>query len=191
MSTEPTTRVVNLINFHGLTLWVMEHEGTEYIQAKPLADLAGVDWRGAKRTLQESHNLILYGTKWLDSPVFSAEGGTASPGKPILCVRLDRSRIYVARINTRLMASKGQTEAAEALLQLQIEWAEALHRYETDGVAYKKAEKEERNQLIALLKARQQQPTQNERQAITRMIRDTFSDLGYPVEKDPQGELDL
>lgn len=191
MNTEPATRVVNLINFHGLTLWVVEAEGVEYVYAKPLSDLAGLDWRRSKRTISEEENATLYGTRTLNHPVFVAEGGASATPSEGLYIRLDRARMYLARINTRHMKAQGNVEAAEALLQLQIEWAEALHRYETDGVAYKKAEKEERNQLISLLKARQQQPTQGERQAITRMIRDSFSDLGYPVEKDPQGELEL
>lgn len=188
---EPTTRVVNLINFHGLTLWVVEAEGVEYVYAKPLSDLAGLDWRRSKRTISEDEHATLYGTRTLQHPVLVAEGGSGATPSEGLYIRLDRARMYLARINTRNMKAKGNVEAAEALLQLQIEWAEALHRYETDGVAYKKAEKEERNQLISLLKARQQPPTQGERKAITRMIRDTCRELGYPVEPDPQGELDV
>lgn len=190
MSTNNTTRVVNLINFHGLTLWVVEHEGTEYVYAKPLADLAGVDWRSAKKAVFANDNIILYGTRWLNHPSFAAEGGASTPTEGVY-LRLDRSRMYLARIQTSQMRAQGKTDAAEALLQLQIEWAEALHRYETDGVAYKRAEKEERNQLIALLKARQTKPTVSEHKAISHMISDAFSDLGYPVEPDPQGELDI
>ncbi|MES9901103.1 MAG: hypothetical protein ABW168_00305 [Sedimenticola sp.] len=135
--TTKSSQAADLINFHGLTLLVAESEGVKYLPAKPLADLARVDWRSAKKTIQERDNAILYGTTWLIPPVFAAEGGTSTPTKPALYIRLDRSTMYLARINTKMMRGKGSEDAAEALLTLQIEWAQALHAYETNGFATK------------------------------------------------------
>lgn len=176
------TNVIGIINFHGITLWVIGLDGIEYIQAKPLVDLAKVDWRSAKKTLQEDHNLILYGTKWLSNPILSADSGTRTPGKQSLYVRLDRSRLYMARINTRIMASKGKVEAAERLLQLQVEWAQVLHDYETTGVATKNKSlldrREKEKSLIALMNARKITTNQKERAAFDIMVAERIDDLG-------------
>ncbi|MEJ1409106.1 MAG: phage antirepressor N-terminal domain-containing protein [Candidatus Sedimenticola sp. (ex Thyasira tokunagai)] len=193
----PTPRVVNIINFHGLTMWVVEHDGIQYIYVKPLSDLAGLDWRSAKKTLQESDNAILYGTTWMKHPISAAEGGTSTPTKEGLYVRLDRARMYLARINTKMMRGKGAEEAADELLQLQIEWAEALHDYETQGLAVKTTRQTSRRKdeesLSSLVKTREKTIDQAERQALTNMIADKLSELGYPPEtnKGKQQELEL
>jgi hypothetical protein len=190
-TTDNATQVVNIINFHGLTLWVVAHDGTEYISAKALADFAGIDWRSAKKTIQEPDNAILYGTKWLKHPVFAAEGGTSTPTKEGLYIRLDRSRMYLARINTRMMRGKGSEAAAEQLLQLQIEWADVLHRYETDGVVYKKIASDNLNKLISLQKLRITTTDQREKSAVTRLIHKQLDALGEPVTKLDDDQLEL
>lgn len=196
-NTQPTQKVVGIINLHGLTIWVIDHEGTEYIYAKPLADLAGIDWRSAKKTIQDGDNATLYATKWLKPPVFTAEGGTSTPAQEVLCIKLDRARMYLARINTKMMRGKGAEDAANALLALQIEWAEALHGYETTGMAVKNTRldtrrKEEQN-LATLIKTRKDTTDSSERAALTAMIKDKLTELGYPPAHatDPQAELEL
>jgi len=196
-NTTPTPQVVGIINFHGLTLWVVDHEGTEYVYAKPLADLARVDWRSAKKTIQEGDNAILYSTKWLKPPIFVAEGGTSTPTQEVLCIRLDRARMYLARINTKMMRGKGADDAAEELLKLQIEWAEALHSYETTGLAIKNnhldVRRKEELTLAALFKTRKLTVNEQERESVTHMIRAKLKELGYPIKdaEQPQPELDL
>jgi hypothetical protein len=64
------TTATRLINFHGLTLAVVEHESIEYIAAKPLVDLTGIQWT----RLFSDDNAILYGTKELNRPVFDGFG---------------------------------------------------------------------------------------------------------------------
>ena len=70
-----STRAVNFINFHGLTMLVVEHQGIDYIEAKPLCDLSGIDWRGARRALQEGDNAVLYGVQRLIPPQIAGVGG--------------------------------------------------------------------------------------------------------------------
>jgi len=194
--TVPAPKVVNIINFHGLTLWVISYEDIEYICAKPLADLAGIDWRSAKKTLFDEDNAVLYGSKWLKHPVFASQGGASTPRDEGLYVRLDRSRMYLARIKTNQMKAQGKVEAAEALLNLQIEWAEALHDYETQGIAVKsskiEARRKEEISLTSLLKHRKEAVKHGEQEALSAMINDKLADLGYPPDafKDPQGRLE-
>jgi hypothetical protein len=130
------TTATRLINFHGLTLAVVEHESIEYIAAKPLVDLTGIQWTRARKTLFSDDNAILYATKELNMPIFDGFG-IPRDTKTAVYIRLDRSTMFLARVNTAQMRANGKENAADALLKLQIEWAEALHNYETNGIAFK------------------------------------------------------
>ena len=185
-----TTQPVNFIRFHGLTLLVVEHGGVEYIDPRALCELAGMQWNGARRNLQLGDNAVLYCSKLLQRAVFDADGTSRCSTNEALYIRLDRSRLFMARINTAQMKAKGNVEAADTLLTLQIEWAEALHAYETDGVAVKKSHREARTDLIGLIKARTATTNAAERIAITAMIRDICEALGYPLPADPQRQLE-
>lgn len=209
MSTSPTpARITDIIHFHGLTLMVYSHEGVQYVAAKPLVDLAGIDWRNSKKSIQDADNAILYGTTWLNlaentidggdiTPKHSSQGGLKTheieceggtspiPLNSILCFRLDRARMFLARINTSRMKSHGNIEAAEALLKLQVEWAQVLHDYETKGFASKGNQRQQQGQLIGLMKARTLTKSPAEQHALTQMIHHLCLDMGYPIAKTP------
>ncbi|MEJ1465009.1 MAG: hypothetical protein RPU15_17335 [Candidatus Sedimenticola sp. (ex Thyasira tokunagai)] len=193
----PTPRVVNIINFHGLTMWVVEYDGIQYIYAKPLVDLAGLTWRRAKKALFDEDNAVLYGTKVMNHPIFAAGGHTSVTPSEGVYIRLDRSRMYMARIQTSRMRAAGKIDAANELLQLQEEWAEALHNYETQGLAVKTtrqtSRRKDEDSLSSLVKTREKTIDQAERQALTNMIADKLIELGYPPEtnKGKQQELEL
>jgi hypothetical protein len=180
------TQAVNFIRFHGLTLLVVEHEGVEYVPLKPLSDLAGIDWRNTKRAAFEPDNVTLLGVRSLNPPVFAAPGGDITPTPEAIYIRLDRARMYLARINTARMRAHGKEEAAELLLQLQVEWAEALHAYESHGIAVKKGKRDARAELVALIKARGTTPTQPERVALSNLIAEALAELGQELPADPQ-----
>lgn len=190
MQSENETRVVNIIDFHGAVMWVVENQGVEYIYAKPLAEMAGIDWRRARKTLFEEDNAVLYGSSLLKHPIFAPTGGPRSPQDDGIYIRLDRSRMYLARIQTNQMKAQGKVEAAETLLKLQIEWAEAIHNYETHGVALKNSAKDARAQLVSLIKAQASSKDSEVRDSINRMVRDICAELGYPI-ADPQQQLPL
>lgn len=185
-------KVKTLIDFHGVNLWVIEHDSIEYVPMKPLSDMAGVDWRTTKRTAIHEENAILYGSKLLSPPIFACQGG-ASPtpsgaSDQVLCIRLDRAAMYLARINVRQMKSQGNVEAAERLLGLQVEWAQALHQYETHGVAMKRNKNDSRIQFVALMRARNLAQGVPERKAITELIHNLMNEMGYrpDLKNDPQ-----
>lgn len=183
-----TTRPVNFIRFHGLTLLVVENEGLEYIDPRQLCELAGMQWKGARRNLQEGDNVVLYGSKLLERPVLEASGTSGCPEKEALFIRLDRSRMFMARINTNNMRAKGNESGAVTLLALQVEWAEALHSYESNGIAVKKSNREARVELVGLMKAREL-ATPTERLAFDRLIRNAMVELGCVMEIEPQQDL--
>lgn len=193
-NTIPTPNVVGIINFHSLTLWVVEHEGVEYIPVRPLADLAGIQWKRARNGLFSGDSIKLFGTIELNDPLFNASAGTYVPKKQPY-IRLDRGRMYLARINTAKMRVNDNEDAADRLLDLQIEWAEALHSYETTGVAVKNTRLESRRKeeqaLAALFKTRSVAANEQEKAALTAMIRDKLTELGYPPEELDDGQMSL
>jgi len=173
-------RPVSFIHFHGLTLLIVEYEGTEYVAAKTLTDLCGIDWRDAKRTLKSADSAILYGTLALSTPRIEGVGGTGSPHE-VIYIRLDRARMLLARVNTSNMRAKSNAGAADALLALQVEWTEALHAYETTGIAAKHGHRETLDTVLKLVKARAACSDTRERAALTTMLHGVCASMGYPV----------
>lgn len=178
--------ISGVISFHGLNLIVAESKNTEYVYLKNITDLIGIDWRSAKNTAFESDNSILYGTTWFQSPNIASVVGNNTPRSKGVWIRLDRAHFFLARLNTAKIRSKGNLKAAEYLLELQIEWAEAINSYENNGYAIKQATKESQlkreQNLNALMKTRNSTIDEKEKLALTMMIRDKLAELGYPVD---------
>lgn len=185
--TTNTAKITDIIYFHGVTLPVITHEGIRYVPARPLIDLSGNVWRRAKITIAQGDNAFLYGTKSIDLPSFDLEGHTSVTPEPGLCIRLDRIYIYLARISTNRMKSKGNIQAAEQLLQLQVEWAKVLHDYETKGIAVKDKTKADSTELMNIMKLRQMASAE-EKYAFTQLLHQKMAELGLPV-KQSQPEL--
>jgi len=192
-SEDRSTRAVNFIIFHGLTLMVVEHNGIEYIEAKPLCDLAGIQWKGAQRVLESGDNTILYGICRLDPPEISGLGTLKCPDSGVLYLRLDRSRMYLARISTDRMRANGNIDAADQVLALQIEWAGVLHRYETQGVAFKSCRNTALRDLMTLAKTRDGMSDPRERIAFTHLLHEEMHAIGLPLDSfdPPQTQLPL
>lgn len=208
-----TCQPVDLIRFHGLTLVVVETGLIQYAPIKPIIDLLGLDWRNQRTAIQTGDNAVLYGSRRLISPIINAvSGGDITPLPPSgngaaddlntenlsqigdrrtdLYIRLDRTQMFLARVNTSRVRSHGNVDAANYLLRLQIEWAEALHAYEIHGVAIKEGAMAERKLLGELMKNRVL-AAPREKRAFDNMIADMLHELGYPVEVDRQQPLPL
>lgn len=193
MTNTAPARITDIIHFHGLTLMVYSHDGVQYIAAKPLVDLAGMDWRNTKNTVQTEENAILYGTTWLNLTENAPQGGLKTPQNApqgdndvttpnsILCFRLDRARMFLARINTSRMKSNGNVEAAEALLKLQVEWAQVLHDYETKGHASKDKSEGQEKRLINLIRTLNQTKDPHIKQMLRSRIEALSAELGHPI----------
>ncbi len=187
-----TTRPVSFINFHGLTILVVAHQGVEYVEAKSFAELACVDWKSAKRAISSGDSAVLYGTAELIPPQIRGAGGASTP-QPRIFIRLDRARMYLARINTNQMRGQGNQDGAEQLLALQIEWAQVLHQYETHGLAVKAGRQSGLRDLMGLVKARALISDPRERRALTQLIHEEMRAMGLPLDAmdGAQGQLPL
>ena len=185
------TQPVNFIHFHGLLLLVVHHDGIDYLPAKPLCDLAGLRWKSAQRTLLDGDNAVLYGMQRLIPPVFAGHGPTCGSQEAVLHLRLDRSLMFLARISTNHMRAKGHTTSADAVLALQIELAQVLHRYETHGLAVKAVRSNTLRDLHQFARTRNLLTDMGERRAFTLLLRRELLDLGLPADlfDEAQGEL--
>lgn len=158
LTEHPIATFNKIIGFHGLNLLVYKYESTEYVPAKSITDAIGIDWRNVKRNFEIEDNKVLYGVVRLTTSKIDNLGGLKTPGASlsamnmdvseveitdnsqfldILCMRLDRVHMYLARVNTSRIRANGNTGSADYLLSLQTEWAQALHNYETHGIAIK------------------------------------------------------
>lgn len=212
-NTPAACQPVGFIRFHGLTLLVVEMGGRQYVPAKPIVDLLGLDWRNQRKGIQNGDNAVLYGAQRLLAPVFDAlERGDITPlppsgnraddendtviapkngeRRPDLYIRLDRAQMFLARVNTTLVRSHGNIDAANYLLALQIEWAQALNAYQLHGVAVKQEVRVELKTLGDLMKMRDQ-ATQYEKPGLTKLIANAMRELGCTVQVNPQGDLPL
>lgn len=154
----PLATLSKIINFHNLNLLVYKFNDVEYVPAKSITDAIGIDWRNVKRNFEAEDNKVLYGIARLLALKIDNLGGLKTPDTPllgtdmvvadteiadnsqfldILCMRLDRVQMYLARVNTSRIRANGNEDAADYLLSLQTEWAKALHDYETHGIAIK------------------------------------------------------
>jgi len=181
MNTLPAVRFVNTICFHGLNMAVLNADGIDYIPAKPLCELAGLDWKGAKRTLQSPDKVYLYGLKRLIPPPVEGLGGLKSPQEGVLCLRLERSRMYLAQISTERMRANGNHEGADQVLALQLEWAKALHAYETHGMAVKAGRNSALEELLRMTKLRNQLNDPKDRRYVDQLIHEGLHTLGAPA----------
>tara|TARA_R110002020_G_scaffold474773_2_gene707339 strand:- start:4036 stop:4695 length:660 start_codon:yes stop_codon:yes gene_type:complete len=167
-----TANPIEMIKFHGIGLFIYSTGNQKYIPIRPITDLVGTDWRTARKSLISGDNADLFGTTTLLVPKIDNSGGlmleiegvstpldnplsTEDTQKneliDILCIRLDRVHMYLARINTSRLRANGNTTSADYLLKLQHEWADALHDYETNGIAVNKTIFDNTKQLKVLV----------------------------------------
>lgn len=76
-----SARLVNFINFHGITRLVVEHAGIEYLPVRALCDFAGLRGETAQRSLEARNHAILYGmTQWVPPQIAGSRPYIGSEG---------------------------------------------------------------------------------------------------------------
>lgn len=174
---------VATINHHQFL--IMQHQGIRYIAAKELAEHVGLVWRKAKYTLTTGDNVPRFGIKELYVAEIS-EKNAPGGAKKRLFIRADRAYLFLARVNTDSMRANGKAAAADKLLEKQIEWADALVKYES-GKGHNVVDK---RTLIALIKSVATIDNPARKQAVEQMIDDELNALGYIVTNHQPSLLD-
>jgi len=184
-------------------LALLNADGLDYIPAKPLCDLAGVNWRTARRTLETGDNARLFGTKRLVPPPISGlndhfgaktggvPGYKASPLDGVLCLRMNRSRGFLFKISTDRMRAKGNHAGADQLLALQEEWAKVLHDYETHGIAVKAGQRNALGELARTARTIEQIRDPGIRQMLAAALHDELTALGLLADTLDDDQLPL
>lgn len=115
-----------LINFQGQAIILYRYQDIEYLPAKRIVDIMGIDWRSAKRTLKYPMNKTLYGAENLNVQEIESTGKKDTV-KSVLMIRVDRAYIYMARTSMERMKANGNVLSAERLLEFQQEWADKVY----------------------------------------------------------------
>lgn len=148
--TIPTATIHNLFRFHGLLLPVVLHQSEEYIPVKPVVDLLGIDWRNIKKSLSGGYKQVFFGFCTLKVPLPHGLGGDITPQIP--CIYLAKMHFWLAQVNPEKVQAQGNQDSARLIRELHEEWAQALHDYETSGIAVKKDHLHTLKELMRLRK---------------------------------------
>lgn len=120
------------IEYAGLTLPVVKNEqGVEHVPLKPISDLFSLHWNTQREKVTNDEFYAAYlGTCTLLSQCADGQKREQT------CICLDRVAAYLMTINPHRVRASGNEEGAAFLKAKLIEWADALHDYETFGSAH-------------------------------------------------------
>jgi len=119
------------IEYAGLTLPVVKNpQAVEVVPIKPISDLFGLRWESQRVKLQDSWMNEFLGVCTLDIR------GAGDQKREQTCIRLDRVAAFMMSLNPAKIHAAGNEEGAAFLKAKLTEWADALHDYETFGVAH-------------------------------------------------------
>lgn len=144
----------------GVEIRTIEINGIAYVSARGTTDVFNLNLAKQKSQLEDKDNIILYGVIDISTPEFadyrdhkvtitgknrgentnfasqaSRKKGQHADREDHIFIRMDRAMMFIARVSTARMRVNGNEEGADAILAKQLEYAQALHDYETLGIA--------------------------------------------------------
>lgn len=176
----------------------IEIKDVAYVSARETIEVFGLNWRKQKEVLLHPDSVVLYGVIDVSTPEFEVIV-TLSSRKDRhvdldnhIFIRMDRAMMFIARISTASMRSKGNNhEGADAVLAKQIEFAQALHEYETMGIAVKRnyfGEAENRRKsavvVVKLINAKKEIEEPKARKMVDQLIEINAIDAGATYQPD-------
>jgi len=178
-TTTARAEAVGFIRFHGLTLMSVSHAGKEYVPVRPICELIGIDWKTQKNVLDAPYGRKMYGTCWLISPKIN--GFSELKLQKNCHIRVNRVEAFLLSPNPKRIEANGNAEAARWLMALHHEWADALHAYETHGIAVKPGRTNKPRELLQWARLRNQLSDLNDRRIVDQIIHDELAALGLPA----------
>jgi len=126
------------IAFGDAILPIIECEdGHQRVPLKPIVEQIGAQWEGQRKKIQPDSYL----GRRLGAQITISSYGELSQkqGNPAhLCIRIDRVTAYLNSLNPEMIRAKGNDSTADWLEAKHQEWDDALHEYETNGLAINK-----------------------------------------------------
>ncbi|CAM3444374.1 MULTISPECIES: hypothetical protein [Vibrio] len=207
-------KVHDLFEFMGVKhpVYMDQESKAELIYAKGLVDQIGIDWKNQRVKMNEGDNPVLYSVATYKSTV-NLEGVDTSPNahqeatpselsvpkQPVhemlkpkegLYIAIDRVHFYLSRLSSAGIRVRGNEDSADYIFKLQLEWADALYKYETNGIAIKqslqKQEKERVDLLTKLQKLKKDSQDPKIRAIADYHLDQILNELGLPVEEKKQ-----
>jgi len=175
------SRIHISIGFGDIILPVIECEdGHKRVPLQPIAKEIGLNWQAQTRKLQpESFKWRQLGLEKLSLKATKTDS---------IHIRVDKVIAFMHGLNPDMVRSQGQnSDTADWLEKKIIEWDEAVYAYDK---GFSLENKSSTNELSKLFSARDKANPQ-EKVALTALIADTLSQMGYPVEAPEQKELPL
>lgn len=143
------SRISISIQYAGITLPVVKNEvGTDCVPLKPLCDLFDLKWETQRMKVSEDFYKKYLGVCIIKALVATPVKGGADPVcAPVIWgsddqardhtfIRLDRVAAFLMTISPARVRAGGNQSGADFLEAKLTEWADALHDYETFGVAH-------------------------------------------------------
>lgn len=182
MQTNPVTLT---IEYAGMSLQVAKNDQNEDVTPlKPFTDMLGLRWERQRSKVASSPFYCRYlGVCTLH--MWGADGQKREQ----TCILVSRVAAFLMSISPDAVRAAGNVDSAEFLETKLNEWADALHALETYGIAFKKNHRELRADLQGLFKTRTLAQSKSEKDALTKLISQTFSDLGQPLQDEQQMPL--
>ena len=149
-------------------------DGHQRVPLKPIADVIGINWQSITRRLESGRYL----NRRLGVEVTPSRGGQ----KPDICIRIDRVTAFLYSLNPEMVRGKGNIEAADWLEAKHVEWDDALHAYETHGVAAKASRSNGLKDLHQLARTRALLTNPRERAAFTHLLHQELAAVGLPLD---------
>ena len=119
------------IVYAGLTLQVVQNQaGEDITPIKPLSDLFGLAWNSQHIKLTKSD----FYKNYLGVCIYDIVDAGGQKREQT-CILLKRVSAYLMTISPEKVKAQGNTDGAQFLMEKLNEWADALHDYETLGVA--------------------------------------------------------
>jgi hypothetical protein len=188
------------IQYAGLTLPVVKDEtGTDCVPLKPLCDLFDLKWETQRMKVSEDFYKKYLGVCIIKALVATpVKGGADTVCAPVVWgsddqsrdhtfIRLDRVAAFLMTISPSRVRAAGNTSGADFLEAKLTEWADALHDYETFGVAHNPRHADA---LLALRRATAIAKVANIKDAKVRAValKELGIDLGAAEAGNPTGQ---
>lgn len=182
----------------GHVIRTIEIEEVPYISARGIVEVFNLDFRKQKKQLLEPDSVILYGVIDISTPEFAIFANLGSPktGRHVdlddnVFLRMDRAMMFIARVSTANMRANGNIKGANAILALQLKFAQALHDFQMMGIAINRdhiaqsnADVAKINSIVKMVYAKNRSADGQDRKLLARLIGSRAADLGIEYQSD-------
>lgn len=196
------TKITMIINYAGLQLPVHKSPtGEDITPLKPIVDLFGLIWQDQRSKIinsdfyrnhlgifEQARTNIQVG---ISLPTDDHKVTSNPTYLPEVFIRVDRVAAYLMTINPERVRSQGNITSADFLEQKITEWSDALHDYESLGIAVnlnhhknQEAINKRRREFVQMINV--QNKTQNPiyRHAVDQLIKQMAEDLNINIQLD-------